>query len=469
MVRSADAGVTWSQIPSSNIQALNAQGGVPSIPYYTASPLFGCIATDGTSNWVALANGWDESVFFNILRTSSDNGVTWTETQISSNFVDINSNTKLFYNNSRYFVTAGASAIDPILYADVGDLSRWTVGTGLTSGDAINGLAFNGYNLLAVGSNGTASACYSSVDNGANWTTLSVEPIPYSGSTQVNTASYAYGIWVVGGTDFFGDMTSAYSSDLVNWTPFGNGLGPGAFTTSVEDESAWLLAGTGTPAPGYTASWESNRNISSYLQGWGAGVLPAVFSKRLTATTVPAAWPVTMTLRMVYDPGFLQWLTPTKTSYINWQFVPIQTIHGSVDLTNISPAAVYLFSYGNIDGLNFSIDDVNRTFDISGTAVTFSDAPQQILVFASYYGNPASYTDIKILPLVLSMRTLIPTVQKQQSGAGAWTYLLRQYTEVNAAATARDNKALPAGEYQLGEFMRPEPPSVITESSNCLC
>jgi hypothetical protein len=468
MVRSADAGLTWNQIPGSNIQATTLQGGVPSIPYYTASPLFGCIATDGSSNWLAIANGWDGSVFNNILRTSSDNGVTWTDRTVS-NFVDIISNTKLFYNNSRYFVAAGATAAIPVLYAEVGDEVRWFPAQGFISGDAINDLAFKGFNLLAVGSNGTSSACYSSSDNGENWTPLSVEPIPYSGSTQVNVADYAYGRWVVAGSDSFGNFTFSYSSDLVNWTPLGSVIGPGAFTASVEDESAWLFAGAGGSQPGYTAPWWGpNRDISSNLQGWGAGVVPFAFTKRITALTTPATWPSILTLSMAYDAGLLQWMSPTKTSYINWQFVPIETIHGAVDRTNISPALVYFYSYGSIDGLTFSIDDDSQTFDISGTAVTFSDATQRILVFASYYGDPVNYTDIKILPLVLSMRTILPTVQKQQSGAGAWTYLLRQYTEVNAATTSRDNKALPAGEYKLGQFTRPEPPNVITDS-NCPC
>jgi hypothetical protein len=62
----------------------------------------------------------------------------------------------------------------------------------------------------------------------------------------------------------------------------------------------------------------------------------------------------------------------------------------------------------------------------------------------------------------------VPRIIKQQSGAGGYTSLLRQYTEVNAAQNARDSHVLPNESRTLGEFASPYPPSVITPS-NCPC
>jgi hypothetical protein len=70
--------------------------------------------------------------------------------------------------------------------------------------------------------------------------------------------------------------------------------------------------------------------------------------------------------------------------------------------------------------------------------------------------------DNGVTTFTLGFNVILPTIQKQQSGAGAWTYLLKQYTEINAAVTSRDTKVTPSNEYRLGEFTRPEPPDVIT-------
>ena len=67
----------------------------------------------------------------------------------------------------------------------------------------------------------------------------------------------------------------------------------------------------------------------------------------------------------------------------------------------------------------------------------------------------------------------IPRIIRKQDGAGAYTSLLKQYTEVLAAQSARDSRALPSQEARLGEFMSPVPVAVITKTfttncANCL-
>jgi hypothetical protein len=67
------------------------------------------------------------------------------------------------------------------------------------------------------------------------------------------------------------------------------------------------------------------------------------------------------------------------------------------------------------------------------------------------------------------MRTILPTVQKQQTSAGSWTSLVRQYTVVNAAQNSLNGKTLPSTEPPLGEFTRPEPPDVVSATGDPNC
>lgn len=461
MIRTTDAGNTWYTIPSSNIQSIPDVGGYVSGPsYYPSNPLFGSITTDGSGNWVALANGSRGATLYNIVRTSSNNGVDWVDTQLS-NFVDVNSNTKLFYNNSRYFVTAGAAATDPLLYASSSNPTSWT-SPGLGAGDVINDVTFSNNTALAIGSNGSSSACYVSSNNGGNWVPTP-SPITYAGSAQLNTARYAYGIWVVGGVDQSNrSVISVSTNNLLNWTEEPLGI-DGNVTAITEDGSAWMWA---EPNVGATRPWGSNGSIGGATTIWGSNVLPAVGAKRFLSTVVSNGTP-SLTLRMLYDSVDFPFDSPTSTNYLFWQYIPIPTIRleaNSSRLVPDPPEEVYYVTTGLPDGLTLT-PDVAGSFSatITGTSVTYSDAPYVVRVYA------ISANQFLVTELVLTMRTVLPTVYKQQTSAGAWTSLVRQYTEVNAATTARDSRATPAIEYRLGEFTSPEPPSVITASSNCLC
>ena len=63
----------------------------------------------------------------------------------------------------------------------------------------------------------------------------------------------------------------------------------------------------------------------------------------------------------------------------------------------------------------------------------------------------------------------IPRIIRRQDGAGAYTSLLKQYTEVLGAQSGRDNRALPTQEARLGEFMSPVPVAVTTKTFNTNC
>jgi hypothetical protein len=63
----------------------------------------------------------------------------------------------------------------------------------------------------------------------------------------------------------------------------------------------------------------------------------------------------------------------------------------------------------------------------------------------------------------LEIRVILPSIDRQQTSAGAWTSLVRQYTVVNAAQNSLNGKTLPATRPPLGEFLRPAPPDVVND------
>jgi hypothetical protein len=166
-----------------------------------------------------------------------------------------------------------------------------------------------------------------------------------------------------------------------------------------------------------------------------------------------------LTLSIPYLGSNFVWVSPVETSYTNWQFVPISPITLQADSS--SGSFLYYYASGLPDGLDLSLDAVGSQATIRGTSVAFSDASKRVLLYA----NDGTTT----LRRELGMRTIIPTVQKQQTSAGAWTSLVRQYTVVNAAQNARDQRVFATVDRLLGEFTAPYPPDVVTPTSNCQC
>jgi hypothetical protein len=71
--------------------------------------------------------------------------------------------------------------------------------------------------------------------------------------------------------------------------------------------------------------------------------------------------------------------------------------------------------------------------------------------------------------LTLGFRVIVPSIERQQTSAGSWTSLVRQYTVVNAAQNSVNGKVRPATESLLGEFIRPEPPDVVSATGDPNC
>ena len=145
--------------------------------------------------------------------------------------------------------------------------------------------------------------------------------------------------------------------------------------------------------------------------------------------------------------------SPTQRSVLLYQYVPITPITFSATGTGI----VYFFVENDALPRGITFDSVTNT--LIGTPVLLGNTT--VTVYAK--------DDNGVSIVVLDFRVILPIVERQQTSAGAWTSLIRQYTIVNAAQNSVNGKVLPSNESILGEFTRPEPPDSVSASGDPNC
>jgi hypothetical protein len=142
--------------------------------------------------------------------------------------------------------------------------------------------------------------------------------------------------------------------------------------------------------------------------------------------------------------------SPTQTSYIFYQYMKITPI--VFNATGVG-RVYYVMDTDDLP-LGLVFDPLNQT--ITGTPMRLGE--KTITIYAK--------DDVGVTRLILNTNTIIPRIVKNQTSAGAYTSLIRQYTEVNAAQNARDRRVLPTETKNLGEFQSPYKSDAITQS-NC--
>lgn len=145
--------------------------------------------------------------------------------------------------------------------------------------------------------------------------------------------------------------------------------------------------------------------------------------------------------------------SPSSTSFLQFQYIPISPIQLSA--TGVGQVYFFIESADLPPGLTFN----QLTNQITGKIVRIGNDTVQV------FARDSMGTSI----ITLSFTTIIPRIIRKQDGAGSYTSLLRQYTEVLGAQNGRDNRALPTQERRLGEFMSPEAPDVITQVIDPKC
>ena len=151
--------------------------------------------------------------------------------------------------------------------------------------------------------------------------------------------------------------------------------------------------------------------------------------------------------------GFLNFVNPppavTLYQYVPYT-LPVQAT-GSLDF-------IYYFAEGVPIGFEFTLDPTGTTATLTGTPPT-NGASATVTLYAKTALIPATRTTI-------NLKTVIPYFGKPQSGAAAYTAILREHVEADAAHNAVNNVVHPSEDDLAGPFMAPRAPDVVTQS-NC--
>jgi hypothetical protein len=449
--------------------------------------LTGTAYKPGTSTWWVggtLSNAGVRTVY--VFKTTDD-GQTWDAgTPITTNgFTDRGSNRVPYV-----FPYSWQSNIDP--YTEGGVALTYKNGVLLLGGNQVLRSTDDGANWSAV-STGLVEVAQFSVEHDTVW--LAAGSSLYT--SFCNTSYTADARTLMMTTDFgetwmptSGDFNlNAYSVKYGNgaWLASGIAYTPGSYLGVIRasfDGYTWAtlptlptinygtIALSAVIAPGYYndigfdgTTWKlfymltdddvtlySHSSLTPLTSGWTSTPLTTISNTGLSRLTSyvaqdvdPGADITTITFPLPNTGPIFT--SPAQTTFVLWQYMPIP------DLTFLAPGATAYFISPLPTGLSWN----PITHTITGACVDLGR--QSFTVYAQNSGLTA-------LDIILIVE--VPRIIKQQTGAGAYTSLLRQYTQVNAAQKARDTRAFPTQVSGIGEFASPYPPAVITPS-NCPC
>lgn len=439
MYRSSDGGNNWSLIPSSNIASIpGIVGDYVTSPVAATSPgpLLPTLASDGSLNWLAIGRGYDSNSSFAsrvILRTSSNDGVTWTDVSLALN----TSPQKLYYNQGRYFL-ALQNATNPAYRIDASNVSSWTGSSGgmpTFTGNEAYAFAFSNSTVL-LGGNGT-TPLYKSTDNGTAWSSLVV-----GAATSVVDIAQSGGFWFLATNDGLYRSSNATTFTKIS-TKVGRALAYDGAAVNM------LYADSPPTANMLTAS-------TTQVTTGNTNMLTAT-AKRMMTRILSNGTPSGLLSLSASSSTFV---SPTVTDYSFYQFVGVNIP------VQVTPTSNFIYYYSDLpQGLSLVTDASGIAADISGIPTLFTGGYQTSYVFA----RDSATSPSTVTTLALRNRVILPFIVKKQGGAADYTALVRQYATVNGAQAARDSVALPVQERPLGEFMSPDAPSVITQTVDPKC
>ena len=289
---------------------------------------------------------------------------------------------------------------------------------------------------------------------------------------------YASNTWVALGVDGISNVSSSptykfrlkYSVDGILWnnaTPFSEDISlnppfiaPMDFGPINYDGSNWNLFRT----DGSDTKLYSTSSISNGASQWAATTVSSLVtgSNPVVAYTRPQYLRTTgsdnpnINIYLYFDLALGEGpviSSPTDRSFLLYQYVPM-----SIQLvaSQVSGNAYFFITGSELPpGLTFN----PLTNLITGKPA--DNRQYSTRVFA----QDASGITLEYFNFSIS----VPRVVRKQDGAGAYTSLLKQYTEVLSAQSGRDQRMLPNQTTGLGEFMSPVPPTVVTKvfSTDC--
>jgi hypothetical protein len=184
----------------------------------------------------------------------------------------------------------------------------------------------------------------------------------------------------------------------------------------------------------------------------------ATYYADIVATYAGVTSTATVTLalsagKMFIPPGTLTFTQPTQSNFVLYQHVPY-TI--PIVATGTS-SFIYYYASGLPVGLQFDLDPTGTTAAISGRSS--SNGLSSVIVYAKTGSSAA-------VAYRLSINTVLPYFTKPQLGAGAYTAIVREHVDADAAQNGRDAVVYPQVNPLAGPFAGPRAPDVVTQT-NC--
>jgi hypothetical protein len=442
---------------------------------------------------------------------SEDNATSWDLLTIlqdtGSNYMlarDSNTNTGNVYLRGGIALAYGDGVLmaggltddagSPVMLRSLDDGSTWVNDT---VGGFVKETAYYNFDNSSIWI-ATGSSSYKSIDSESSTLSYSfaTDTIKYStnqGQTWFNGGNdftmmgceviYANNTWLATGLDGVSsssyDLKLKYSTDGSNWSnvtlfttdPFSNMttpiIAPLPIGSMNYDGSNWnVFVRTEDLSGNKTLKLYSSPTLSAPASEWTtedlSGTFPTDDGLRMLSYTRPQYLRNTgsttdLDIVLTFDTGDIGngpiVSSPSSKSFLLYQYIPVSIQFG----TSGGIGNVYFFVADSDlpPGLDFN----PLTNILSGNSVNLGPASTLI------YVQDSSGITIERL----SFTTILPRVIRKQDGAAAYTSLLKQYTEVLAAQSGRDQRMLPNQEVRLGEFMSPVPPTVITKTFNSDC
>ena len=429
LFKSTDDGDTWIADISINPMSDTSnwqgrEGAVNTVNYYT---YYGGGGTIAYNNGILMIGGgrWGLSAGHSMARSSNE-GATWNN--VTGEFLK-----EVGYYSldvSSMWIVTGSDQYtthNPGTTPVANNTIKYSTDEGLNWSNATGGFTMNGYdvlygngNWLAVGKDIQVSGYLPSLrwsSNGTSWLTVDLSSdtlfTPITGSSlppyKIGPISFdgdKWNVFVI--PDFLNTFCRIYTHDIStslssNWSVIDVSSSFSDINTQVYGMTRRQYVKTGTPIL-------ANFSFNSLL------------------------------------PNGPVFTAPTQTSYIFYQYMKLTPITFNATGTG----RVYYMVDSNDLPVGITFDPINQT--ITGASMRLGE--NSITIYAK--------DDIGVTRLVLNTNTIIARIIKNQSGAGAYTSLIRQYTEVNAADNARNNRTLPTQNKNLGEFQSPYKSDVIS-------
>lgn len=445
---------------------------------YSLSPIIGRytnIASDGTGGWLLLQSGGlgdgDFRIFTRYLTPE------WDTTASMYTRLNEGGNTTMTYIGGKWIVgqvfepATSNAGYDPgyssILIGTVDVRTRpptasWTVPTVAPDMAAVLRFAISNTTLVAVGNGWNASPAISySTNLGVNWTSPSAPSFMNGSNVILNDILFAANTWVTCGLDSNGSNMIAYSSNLSNWVkyPIAASNSNVRWSAIAFNANAWTIAGNRTLSGSNQSTilsldataWPNQQVSLDPLSGsiqFGVSGTP-LFS-RILSTSFSNGTPSGI---MYIPPGTLTFTQPTQSNFVLYQYVPYSFQFVATG------AAEFIYYYGvnTPIGFQFVLDSGGVFATLTG--ISPSNQSSSITVYAKTANSAA-------VPFQLRLNTIIPFFVNPQSGAGAYTAIVRTHVDADAAQNARDSRVFPEVNPLAGPFMAPRAPDTVT-MSNC--